>query len=299
MLPLPSRPPFSPHRVGAFLLAVICLACATGPSDAQVVVTERVPTILREGGQVVHLEMVFHKPPGPGPFPTLVFNHGSTGNGTNPALFTRTYSSSRISRVMNALGWMVVFPQRRGRGQSDGVYDEGFEPDRSGYSCNPAYSLPGLERALEDLDAVVAHLRTRPDVAPGPMLVGGASRGGILSVVFAGTRPAVFHGVINFVGGWMSDRCPDPGAINTASFRRGAGYPRPTLWLYGEGDPFYALAHSRANFDAFVAAGGRGTFRSYTVPGGRSGHEVLGAPELWHADLIGYLRSLGDVPLPR
>jgi len=263
------------------------------------VVTERVPTTLREGGAVVHLEMVFHKPAGPGPFPTIVFNHGSTGSGSNPALFTQTQVVSRFSSVLNALGWMVVFPQRRGRGKSDGLYDEGFEPDRSRYSCVPAYSLPGLERALEDLDAVVAHLRTRADVVPDQMLVAGSSRGGILSIVYAGTRPAVFLGAINFVGGWMSDRCPDPAAINTVSFRRGAAFPRPTLWLYGENDSFYSMGHSRANFAAFLAAGGKGNFAAYVVPSGQNGHGLVNFPALWRDALVTYLQSVAPVPASR
>lgn len=279
-------------RAAAILLATLGLSCLSDPSGAQVVVTERVPTALREGGAVVHLELVFHKPAGSGPFPTVVFNHGSTGSGDNPALFAQTHVSTRFSSVLNGLGWMVVFPQRRGRGKSDGLYDEGFEPDRSRYSCLPQYSLPGLERAMEDLDAVVAHLRTRPDVVPDRMIVAGSSRGGILSIVYAGTRPAVFRGAINFVGGWMSDRCPDPGAINTVSFRRGAAFAPPTLWLYGENDPFYAMAHSRANFDAFRAVGGRGSFGAYVVPSGQSGHGLVNFPALWRDAVVDYLRSV-------
>ncbi len=42
---------------------------------------------------------------------------------------------------------MVAFPQRRGRGQSDGLYDEGFKPDRSSYSCQEDLTLGGAERA--------------------------------------------------------------------------------------------------------------------------------------------------------
>jgi poly(3-hydroxybutyrate) depolymerase len=37
----------------------------------------------------VRLEMRVYEPTATGPVPTLVFNHGSTGRGTNPAVFTR------------------------------------------------------------------------------------------------------------------------------------------------------------------------------------------------------------------
>ena len=281
-----------PFRLPA-LLALGALACGSEPSDAQVITTERIPTPFQEGGSAVSLEMVIHKPTGPGPFPTVVFNHGSTGSGSDPRLFTQTWSSPSFSRVLNALGWMVVFPQRRGRGKSDGTYDEGFEPDRSRYSCRPEYSLPGVDHALEDIDAVVAHLRTRMDVVPSRMVIAGQSRGGILAIAYAGTRPGVFQGVINFVGGWMTDQCPDPEAINTTTFRRGAGSTRPTLWLYGENDPFYQLAHSRHNFSAFEEAGGVGSMHVFRLAAGVSGHSLLGYPALWQVAVTEFIAGVG------
>jgi hypothetical protein len=55
-----------------------------------------------------------------------MFNHGSTGKGTNSALFTETLFDVDLADFLNNRGWIVVFPQRRGRGRSDGLYDEGF-----------------------------------------------------------------------------------------------------------------------------------------------------------------------------
>ena len=94
----------------------------------------------------------------------------------------------------------------------------------------------------------------------------------------------------------MGDRCPEAIQINTSTFKRGAKFPRPTLWLYGESDAFYALSHSRGNFEAFVAAGGKGRFESYWVPGQNTGHAVLTYPRLWTEEVNKYLES---VALPR
>ena len=180
---------------------------------------------------------------------------------------------------------MVIFPQRRGRGGSDGLYDEGFEPDRSRYSCQTDLSLAGVARAIADLDAVMEHVRARPDVLTTRMLIGGQSRGGILAIAYAGERPDMFLGAINFVGGWMGDRCSSATTINATTFRRGAAFKQSTLWLYGDQDPFYSLSHSRSNFEAFVSAGGKGRFESYWVPGQDSGHAVIAHPKLW-SDLL-------------
>lgn len=255
--------------------------------------TERVPTPWTEDGKALTLEMVVYRPVAtPGPWPTLVFNHGSTGEGNQPAWFKFTWASPEVGRYFAERGWQVVFPQRRGRGQSDGLYDEGFEADRSRYACRPEQSLPGIDRAMADLDATMAALRQRPDVDTTRLLIGGVSRGGILSVAYAGSRPQLFAGVINFVGGWVGDRCPAAGQINPVAFRRGAAFRHPTLWLYGDGDPYYALQHSRKNFAAFEAAGGTGQFVALPVPQSGNGHAIHTDRSLWESPVSDYLQRV-------
>lgn len=250
-------------------------------------------TGLVEDGKPIRLEAVIFKPRGTGPFPLAVINHGSTGRGTDPALFTDTWFSIELAEFLNERGWIVAFPQRRGRGKSDGLYDEGFFPDRTqGYTCDAERSLAGAERALADVAAAVAAIRRRPDVAPSPVLIGGQSRGGVLSIAYAGTHPAHITGVINFVGGWLGEDCPTAETVNQNLFARGAGFKGPALWLYGRGDPFYSLQHSRASFAAFEKADGRGTFLEFDVPGG-NGHFLLGYRQLWSGFVADYLSSLG------
>ncbi|MFY9227170.1 MAG: alpha/beta hydrolase [Blastocatellia bacterium] len=260
--------------------------------NAQEKLIEKIPTKFIENGKAISLEIVIFRPMGKGPFPTVVFNHGSTGRGNNPQIFTKTYTNKAVVEFFNEKGWLVVFPQRRGRGNSDGLYDEGFEKDRSQYSCSPDLSLPGVERALADIDQVVEYLKTKKDVSNDQMIIAGQSRGGILSIAYAGTRPNVFKAAINFVGGWMSDQCPNPEAINTVTFRRGANFKQPTLWLYGENDPFYSIKHSRKNFDEFIKAGGRGKIFIYSLGKNQNGHLVIEHPELWHKDVELLLKDL-------
>jgi dienelactone hydrolase len=277
-------------RLHVFFLALLCLTSAC-KVYAQGLSAEMIDTALVEGGQPIRLELLIQKPAGAGPFPTVVFNHGSTGRGDNPALFRNSWSSRTISSYFVERGWMVIYPQRRGRGGSQGLYDEGFEPDRSRYSCTTQLSLAGVDRAVADLDEVMAHVRRRPDVVASRIVIAGVSRGGILAIAYAGERSDLFVGVINFVGGWMSDRCATASQINGPTFRRGTAFKRSTLWLYGDSDPFYSLAHSRANFDGFIAAGGQGRFESYWVPGQNSGHAVHAHPGLWGDLVDAYLRS--------
>jgi dienelactone hydrolase len=121
------------------------------------------------------------------------------------------------------------------------------------------------------------------------VVIGGQSRGGILSVAYAGRRPEQIKGVINFVGGWLGIGCPTASTVNQALFERGAHYPGDTIWLYGDGDPFYSLSHSRENFAAFQVAGGKGAFHAFPPPES-SGHRIVAYPDLWASLVDVYLK---------
>jgi dipeptidyl aminopeptidase/acylaminoacyl peptidase len=60
------------------------------------------------------LEMRVYKPAGDSPVPTLVFNHGSTGSGTEPSRFTWPLDYPPLARSFVERGWAVVIPARRG-----------------------------------------------------------------------------------------------------------------------------------------------------------------------------------------
>jgi dienelactone hydrolase len=257
-------------------------------------IEERVPTPFTEGGRPVSLELILFQPMGVGPFPAVMFHHGSTGNGTDPSLFALTYTNEAVARFFTERGWSVAFAQRRGRGNSDGLYDEGFTPDRASYSCLQGPALAGFDRALQDVDVAVGYVRARSDVDGARLISAGVSRGGALAVAHAGMRPGLFQGVVNFVGGWLGEGCTDAAVVNRTAFVRGATFERRSTWLYGENDPFYSVAHSRSNFDAFVAAGGRGSFFTYSLAPTLNGHFIINDPSLWTADLEAFLTALGS-----
>lgn len=235
----------------------------------------------------VRLEIVMARPRSKGPHPTVVFNHGSTGRGRNRSLYSRTVSPVVIGNYFLERGWMVLFPQRRGRGKSGGSYSEGLAPDGSGYSCDMEIAMSGFERAVEDVDAVIRHLRGRSDVVHERLAIGGVSRGGILSIAYAGMRPNTFRGAINFNGGWLGRACPCHEVVNPSIFERGATAGISTLWLHGSHDQYYQIGHCRGNFERFLSAGGRGKF--ITAP---MGHALIFKPALWRAHVDQYLGDL-------
>src|SRR5262245_22566105 len=208
--------PMMPQTLQVLALAgALWWAAATiaGPARAQE--TRMVPVTIEH--EPVSLEMRIYRPASEEPAPTLVFNHGSTGTGTNPEAFTRPLDFPEVARFFVARGWAVVIPARRGRGGSDGVYDEGFWPDRSrGYACDQTLSPAGADRALRDVEAAVRAIVAMPFVDRTRVVIGGQSRGGILSVAYAGLHRGEVKGVINFVGGWNGTRCQHAATINQA-----------------------------------------------------------------------------------
>jgi len=258
-------------------------------------ISELVQTDLLEDGSPIKLETVFFKPAGQGPFPLAVFNHGSTGGSPTPELAKQTWVSLEVADFLNKRGWLVAFPQRRGRGKSDGLYDEGVNrisklSTQFSYRCSKDV-LGGADRALTDIAVAVAVLRRRQDVVSGPVLIGGHSRGGVLSVAYAGMHPEQTLGAINFVGGWLSEKCPAAEFVNQSLFERGARYGRSTIWLYGQGDHTYSIAHSKKNFAAFEKAGGEGKFFEFDTPSD-VGHNVIHYPDLWAGPIGDYLNLL-------
>ncbi len=181
-------------------------------------------------------------------------------------------------------GWAVAVPMRRGRGNSEGLYDEGFDSNRKyGYTCESALSLAGAERALDDVHASVEAISAMPFVDKGTLVIGGISRGGIISTAYAGEHPDKFKGIINFVGGWIGSGCPTAEGINGSLFVRGAATDLESIWLYGENDSFYPMSHSESNFGKFIAAGGKGKFHRVDVEPDQNGHFIGAYPQKWTA----------------
>jgi dienelactone hydrolase len=236
-------------------------------------------------GRRATLEAALYRPTGNGPHAVLLFNHGSTGGGTVAP--STTMRPSHQAQFFVERGFAVLAPMRRGRGASDGATTE------SEGTCERDVLGAGLAHAIEDVDAAMAYLRAQPWADPGRVLVSGQSRGGILSVAYAAERPGAVRAVINFAGGWTSQRCDAGGrGFNQATFASAGGRTRiPMLWLYAEEDGYYSAAWIRRYYEAFAQAGGSATFHLFPAFGA-DGHRVVDRVEIWKASVDEFLRSL-------
>jgi dienelactone hydrolase len=244
-------------------------------------------------GRMINLELRIYKPKGSGPFPTIVFNHGSTGSGQDPETFKYPIRVTALANFFVPRGWAIIAPARRGRASSEGVYDEGFNINRSeGYSIEAKRSVKGAKRALQDIEALMEAISAIAFVDSKTLLIGGESRGGILSVAYAGMHPEKVSGVINFVGGWIGAGVSTSEEINQTVFNWGANYGKEMLWLYGKNDSYYPISHSQKNFEVFQQKGGKGTFHDIGLPKGVDGHILSMVPRQWSSLLEEYLKAL-------
>jgi len=238
------------------------------------------------GGHVIRIEATLFKPSGVGPYPVLIFNHGSSG-GPIPATYTE--NPKAFGAYLASKGIALMVPMRRGRGKSEGSNNEEPSP------CTVEAALQGLRYASETVDAVYEYLRQQSWSSMDKVILAGHSRGGVLASVYAAEHPGAASAVINFSGGWKNDNC-GPVDVNTVLFSRaGSGARVPNLFLYARSDAFYS-DDSIVNYAAaFKRAGGDVNFELLNVEK-INGHQLFHrAMPVWKNNIHAFLQRTGIV----
>jgi dienelactone hydrolase len=233
------------------------------------------------------------RPPGPGPFPLVVINHGTTQNAERRRLLAAPDFDSPAQWFVRH-GFAVAVPQRPGHGATGGDYRE----DQGG--CDEAdFARAGLG-AAESIATGIAYLRAQPFVRRNETVVVGQSAGGWAALALASRAPAGVRAAINFAGGlggrsWdrPDNNCaPDRLIATAAEFGRTAKIP--TLWIYTANDTYFPPRLSGAMAAAFRAAGGKVDYA--LLPAfGDDGHvmaERAGSESVWGPVVERFLAGL-------
>ena len=135
-----------------------------------------------KSGELTLVGFLF-KPPGTGPFRTLVWNHGSERNpGTSPQF-------DSVAAIFVPAGYVVFAPMRRGHGLSEGAYiSDVVQQDRQAHGDDAANRLAVRLLETEQLDdqlAGLAHVKRQPYVDTTRLVVAGCSYGGIQTLLGA------------------------------------------------------------------------------------------------------------------
>jgi carboxymethylenebutenolidase len=164
----------------------------------------------------LHLKAFFWKPNGPGPFPAVLFNHGSGGpDASHTAGIPITQAAERLAPVFVKHGYALFFPFRRGQGLSadqapflqDVLQREEAEKGKEARE-HLKFMLMTTEQ-LDDVVAALAFLRTLPEIDSRRVAMAGHSFGGQLTLL-AAERDADLRAAVTFAAGAESwERSPE------------------------------------------------------------------------------------------
>jgi dienelactone hydrolase len=179
----------------ASLIAVASWPPAPATAPAQ-------PTLWKErvtfkSGGLTLVGFLF-KPEGSGPFPGLIWNHGSE---RNPGA-TRQFDA--VAEIFVPAGYVVFAPMRRGHGESEGPYVRDQlhgEQDSQAVASLAVRLLEGEH--LDDQLAGQAYLKRLPYVDPQRLVVAGCSFGGIQTLL-AAERGAGYRAAVAISPGALS-----------------------------------------------------------------------------------------------
>jgi dienelactone hydrolase len=170
--------------VAAVVVALRAPALADGPSE------------IRLPGKSGKLQAFVWRPEGKGPFPALVYNHGSE---QDPIVGT----DGQVARFFTHNGFVVIFPYRRGAGRSEGPYWEKLVDDKLPDDVQEQAMIRALVAENDDVVTAIEWLRAQPFVDHAAISVAGCSFGGIHTLRTA-ERPLGLHAAVDFAGASMA-----------------------------------------------------------------------------------------------
>ncbi len=231
-----------------FLFVLTILAWFTQQAHAQTLdasINEHVLMLpVTENGKKLQFETTLYKPPGQGPFPLLLMNHGKERGKPSAQKRDRFLA---MGREFVRRGYAVAVPMRKGFSKSEGIYSD--------YGCNMHDN--GMVQA-DDIEAALRALTKLSWVDHDRVIVAGQSYGGLATMAF-GTRqfPGV-RGLLNFAGGLRIDGhyCDWQSALVTAFRSYGSRTSLPSLWFYGENDSYFDPSLAQRLQTAYQSAGG-------------------------------------------
>jgi len=272
-------------RASALALGFVLAVLGTIPAAGQ---DPQLPdTVAIQSGGLI-LRALLWTPRGPGPFPAVLFNHGSYGSTDT----VTTSEPAALGRVFARHGYAFLFLFRRGVGLSAGQgAPEGDLMDRAfvahGLEGRNGVQLELLEtEALNEALAGVAFLRARPQVDAHRVAVVGHSFGGALSLLLAAhdttLRAAVVFGAA--AASWV--RSPELQRRLLAAVRQTG----PVFLLHAAND--YSTAPGKALAAELQRVGRPGRLMIYPPVGrtAREGHNLvyLKVP-MWEAEVFSFL----------
>ena len=242
--------------------------------------------------ETASMPITLFRPPGPGPFPLVLLNHGRAVSAKRARQGRARFEP--VARYLVSRGYAVAVPTRIGYWETYGSFD----PEDTG-PCGSPRLAPQSRAASDQVLATVEFARTLADIDADHWVVMGVSVGGLTTVATVARQPKGLIAGLNFSGGTGGD--PDmhtgspcsPSALERLWRGMGATSRAPMLWLYWENDRYWGPDIPKRWFDAWTEGGGHGEFHSFPAHG-NDGHAGMNEDmEAWKPVVEGFLRAQG------
>jgi len=174
-------------RVSTLLLAV-CLCLVAAAAQSQTPADSAYTEVFYPSGSL-RIHAYLYKPNGDGPFPVVIYNHGARSGRPR-----RPEPNEYIGSLLTRAGYVVLIPERRGYGDSEGPTL--LEDIR--YDWGQRF-VARVEAETDDVFAAVDYPRTLPFADTKRIGIMGFSLGGIVTM-FAISRSNTFAVAINQAG---------------------------------------------------------------------------------------------------
>ncbi|RJG20744.1 dienelactone hydrolase [Massilia cavernae] len=229
------------------------------------------------------LQTTIYRPPGDGPFPLLVINHGKeAGEPRNQARDRFVFMATAFVKR----GYAVIVPMRRGFSNSTGKYvDHGCDMRANGHGH------------ADDIRAAIDYARTQPWVDDDRIVVAGQSYGGLATIAMGTEAIPGVRGLINIAGGLRDDgaNCDWRAELVNAFANYGAHNKIASLWMYGFNDSLFGPNLAARMHDAFVRSGGQARLVAFG-PFKRDSHGMIASRDgekVWWPDTQRFLQEIG------
>lgn len=283
------------------LSLVLALACSAamaqmpaliGPQGPEEGVIRQQSWLIPAQDRTTLMRTTVFRPPGSGPFPLAVINHGTTQNELRRAGY-RLPQYAALTEWLVARGYVVAVPQRPGHGETGGPYYEA-----QGGCANADFAKAGLGAAA-NIAAAIDYLSRQAFVRKTGTVAFGHSAGGwgVLALATQVLRP--LSGVVAFAPG-LGGRADDVAGKNCAPDRLvaaarvyGEKARVPSLWLYASNDSYFSSALSMRMVNAFRGVGGHADYQLLPAIGS-DGHDFIQSPDavaLWAPPVEKFLKT--------